>query len=111
MNSLKELNEIGAFVPDGLVKREIKFRLDKGSDEYTAVIHVRRLSIGSYDDINVGLEPDQTSRLAKLISTAVRLGENGEEVISYGKAYQLNRRLANAMLAAVTDVNGGAIKN
>lgn len=110
MNTLQSLKELeGAFMPDGLVPKQIKFRLASGGDEYTAEIFVRRLSIGTYDEINVGMEAGQTSKLAKLISSAIRLGEGGKEEISYTDAYQLNRRLANAMLLAITQVNGGAV--
>lgn len=109
IKGLNELKELGAFVPDELVKREIEFKID--GEEYKALIHVRRLSLGTHERIFLDGEPDEDSRSAKLISSAIRLGEDGKEELSYVDAYQLHRNLANAMLNAIADVNGGLRKN
>lgn len=111
MSSLKDLKAMGASVPDELVKVQIKFKLDKDGDEYEADIHIRRMSIGNYEAIYLNVEPDQQSQTARLLSEAVRLGEHGEERISYAEAYQFHPRLAAAMMKEVSRLNGGAPKN
>ena len=111
MSSLNDLRQIGAFVPDELVKKEIKFKLEDDADELVVDVHVRRLSVGTYEAIFIAAEPDKISRTAKLLSESIRLGENGEEILSYVDAYKLHPRIARAMTAAVNEVNGGERKN
>lgn len=111
MSNVKDLIDMGAFIPEGLVKKEIKFSLDKDDgDDISVTIHIRRLSIGAHEKIWESGQ-DGSSKTAKLLAAAVRLGENGEESMTYAQAYSLHPRLALAMSKAITEVNGGDRKN
>lgn len=99
--NLKELEKMGAFVPDAPVKKDIRFTLDT-DEEFTATIYVRKLSIGDYEKVFA----TKDDRTARAISAAVMLGD-GKERIPADKAYSLHPGLANAMLEAFYEVNGG----
>lgn len=102
MTTLKDLKALGGVVSEVPVEKEIKFTIDE--QEYTAKIHVKRLSIGDHEKL-FG-KGDDGERAAHLISHAVMLGEGGKERISFKDAYQLHPRLADAMINAVNEVNG-----
>lgn len=106
---LSELTVMGAFIPDGLVKKEIKFKLDDG-EERKHDIFIRRLSIGVHEQIWAGGDESQ-SRTARLLSAAVRLGEDGKEQMTYDQAFRLDSRIALAMTTAIQEVNGAERKN
>lgn len=108
MSQLKDLESLGGFIKEELVRKEIKFALDDGT-EHEAVIHVRRMSLGAYEKLLTS--HDKYGRSASIIAAAVTLGENGEEAIPVEKAYQLHKGLASPMLDAFTEVNGGKAKN
>lgn len=103
MSSLKELRAIGGFISAVPVKKEIKFNTD-GDDEYTATIHVRRLSAGDYETIFVA-ESEGRSRTASIISQCVTLGPAGKEKVSFEDAYRMHPNLAGAMVNAFNEVN------
>jgi len=104
---LQELESLGAFVSDALVKREIKFKLD-GDEELSATIYVKRLSMGEYEKLFVGKQADeQYGTSARIISEAVRLGEDGKEVIPVAKAFRLHKGIATAIIDAFNEVNRG----
>lgn len=110
MINLKQLNDLGAFVSEELVPREIKFKLDDDGEEVTAQIMVRRLSIGHYESMWADIKED-TSKTARMLAESIRLGENGTEKMTYEQAYQLHAKIALAMSEAVAAVNGGERKN
>jgi hypothetical protein len=107
MSSLKELRELGAFVPDELVQKEITFKLGGGDEaaEHTVTVFIRRLSIGSQEEIFLGGGDAERSRSAKMIAETVRLGEGGVEKITFVDAYRLEPAIALAMIQAVSEVN------
>lgn len=113
MSNLKDLASIGAFVKiDELVKKEIKFQLTDDGEELSALIHVRRLSIGIHEAIWLdGPGGANSSKTSRLLAEAIRLGENGEEKMTYELAYSLHPKIALAMSNAVSEVNGGDRKN
>lgn len=98
----KKLKEIGAFVPDVPVKREIKFKL--AGQEYDATIHVRQLSAGDYETIFLAGESGR-SQTAEVISKCVTLGDSGKEKISFEEAYKLHPSVAAAMIDSFNEVN------
>jgi len=110
VNTIKELTEMGAFVPDDLVKKTIKFKLTDEGEELEATVHVRQLSIGAHEDI-FRADPDQRSTTAKLLSEAIRLGPDGKERMSYQQAYKLHPKMARAMAKAIAEANGTDRKN
>lgn len=81
MSTLKELKALGGLVPTAPIKKEIKFKLD-GEDEFTASIHVKKLSVGDWEVIFLA-PGDERSRTAKLISETVTLGDDGKEKLSF----------------------------
>ena len=103
MSSLKDLRALGAFVSDKPVRKEIKFKLD-GDDDYTAIIHVKKLAIGDYETLFLMGNEDR-SRTAKVISEAITLGDDGKERIKFEDAYKLHPSLARAMIDAFNEVN------
>lgn len=109
MTSLKELQGMGAFAADGLIKKEIKFENDAG-EEVTAIIHVKQLSVGDMENFNRNLT-DKQMISAYRISEFVSLGEDGKERIAYKVAYQFKPSLAIAMVNALNEVNGSRPKN
>lgn len=106
MDSLQDLVNLNAFIPDSLVKRQITFKLEEGGEERTFDIHVRRLNLAVNEEIWAGGGPDNASKTARFISEAIRLGPNGEEKIPYEKAAELHPNIALAMSQAITAVNG-----
>lgn len=106
--SLKDLESLGAFVSDALVKKEIHFKLDDDT-EHTAVVHVKRLSMGEYEKLFVGKQADvmEYGTSARIIAEAVRLGEDGKEHIPVGKAFRLHKGIATAIIDAFNEVNRG----
>jgi hypothetical protein len=111
VSNLSDLKQLGAFVPDELVKKEIKFSLEEGGEELSAIIHVRRLSIGLHEAIWNDTPGSSASKTSRLLAEAIRLGENGEERLTYDQAFSLHPRVALAMSTAITEVNGGERKN
>ena len=103
MSSLKDLQNMGGFVSTVPVKKEIKFKID-GDDEFTAIIHVRKLSAGDYETLFVS-DSEGRSRTASVISQCVTLGESGKEKVSFEDAYRLHPNLATAMVNAFNEVN------
>lgn len=102
MTSLKELRELGGLVSEKPIKKDIKFKVEE--DEITAVVHVVRLGIGDYEKAVESKEGDR-SHMAHIISSFVRLGDNGAEKISYTDAYRLTPSLGGAMVQAFNEVN------
>jgi hypothetical protein len=107
MNSLKDLIDMKAFIPDELVPRQITFDLDDGKGAQTFDIFVRRMSIGVHEAIWADGGSLNPSKTARLLSEAIRLGEKGEEKLTYQQAFELNAKIALEMSKAITDVNGG----
>lgn len=102
MTSINDLKALGAFVTDAKVQREINFEID--GQEYSATIHVRRLSAGDYETLFMA-DTKGRSRTAEVISKAVYLGEGGNESLSFEDAYKLHPAVAAAMVNAFNEVN------
>lgn len=110
MKSLQELKDIGGFVDGTPQPREIAFRID-GKD-YTATIHVKRLSIGEWERTFGSKEGKAAkSRTAHVIATLVTLGEDGQETLTVNDAATLAIPLAEAMLRAACEANGIAVED
>lgn len=103
---LAELEARGGLVDASLVKKSITWKKideDGKEDALTFDIYVRKNSFGIIDAQLRAT--DDKSKTAILISNGIRLGENGDEAISYEKAYQLDPALAYAMVQAFMEVN------
>lgn len=103
MTSLKELKAMGAFIPDEPIKKEIKFRLDDGQ-EVSTTIFVKRLNIGEYESLFLSDKEDR-SRTAKMIAEGIRLGDKGQERLTFQQAFTLHPSIAGAMIGAFNEVN------
>jgi len=94
--NLAEIRNIGAFVSSMPVKQEIEWK------EHRFDVFVKRLSFG---DIETLYSVEEGSRSARMISTAILLGEN-QEAISYDDAFRLDVGLATKLIGAFNIVNG-----
>lgn len=94
--NLAEIRNIGAFVSSEPVKQEIQWK------EHRFEVFVKRLSFG---DIEALYSVEEGSRSARMIATAILLGEN-QEAISYEDAFRLDVGLATKLIEAFNIVNG-----
>lgn len=94
--NLAEIRNIGGFVSAEPVKHPVTW---KG---YTFDVFVKRLSFGDVENL-YGIE--DRSRSARMIATAILLGED-KEPISYEDAYRLDVGLATKLIEAFNEVNG-----
>lgn len=103
-SELERLRGVGGFVSKEAVRKEVKFKGDDG-EEYTAIIHVRKLSIGDYEQLHAEAKDGRFTN-SYAISRAVTLGENGDEPISQDVAESLSLSLGTALYEAFAEVNG-----
>lgn len=94
--NLAEIRNIGAFVSTEPVKQEIEWK------EHRFDVFIKRLSFGDVENL---YGSDDRSRSARMISTAILLGEN-QEAISYEDAFRLDVGLATKLIEAFNAVNG-----
>lgn len=110
MMDLKELEKKGAFVSDSLVKTSaIWRRFDKESDEVVedeVSFFVRQASWVAYQEI--GKEAKESAEEVNsdglLIAACIRLGESGEESLSYDQVVMLDAGLFNIFHNAVKEL-------
>lgn len=93
--NLAEIRNAGGFVSDEPVKSEIEWK------KHRFDVWVKRLSFGDVEAIYAN---DDSSRSARLISSAVLLGEN-KEPITYDDALRLDVSLATKLIEALNVVN------
>lgn len=103
--SIKSLEQMGAFVSAEPVLKTIKFKLD-GKEEHEAQVWVRALGLGEYEKLYTSRD-DVHGTSARVIAAAISFGEKGEERIPVDKAYLMHKGLANALIKAFHEVNGG----
>ncbi|MAS10300.1 phage tail assembly chaperone family protein, TAC [Salinisphaera sp.] len=103
MKSIREITESGGIISADLVKRSGTWR--HGGEEHEVEFYVRRLAFGDIDRVYNRDNPD-ASQSAELISMAIRLGDDGDEALTYEQAYQLNAGLAMLFSDHVMSVNG-----
>jgi hypothetical protein len=105
MLTINELREKGGLVSDVPVVQTITFRI--GDEEMTAEIFVRRISIGDQERIFRAdkMNGSDTGRVARMIAGCIRLGEQGEETLTYEDADRLHPAIAAAMVEAIKVVN------
>lgn len=94
--NLAEIRNIGAFVSAEPVKQGIEWK------KHRFDVFVKRLSFG---DIETLYSIEEGSRSARMISTAILLGEN-QEAITYDDAFRLDVGLATKLIEAFNIVNG-----
>lgn len=94
----------GAVVSGELVKKDIVWTRDVDGEEVTDsfAVFVKRPSFGDVERIFVG--GDDKSRSAAMISACIRMGEHGEELLTYDQAYQLVPSLAQLFSEAIKEV-------
>jgi len=96
---ISDLQNNGGIVESELVKRSGEWNGD------TVEFYVRMLSFGDVDKIYNSADLTM-SQAAELISKAIRLGDNGDEVLTYEQAYSLAPALATLFAEQVMQVNG-----
>ncbi len=113
MKTIEELKAVGGFVNGGPVTRSITFKID--GTEYEATVFVRPQSLGEQERMFARLREqtgdDDPRNMAVMIATLINLGEHGEESLTVEQANTLHPALGKALLDAITEVNGGLVKN
>lgn len=108
---LDDLEKKGGFVSPDLTKTTVEWvHIDPETNEIvtdTFEIFVKKISFGDLKRAYAGNDIESQSRLLAL---CVRLGEEGEEVLTYEKAYSLEGSLGLALIEAVNKVIGVADK-
>lgn len=99
--NLSEIRNAGGFIPSEPVKVPVEWK------EYQFDVFVKRLAFGDVESL---FGSDDRSRSARMIASAILLGEN-KEPISYEDAYRLDVSLATKLIEAFNSVNGPATKN
>lgn len=102
--NLKELRAKGAFVSEHPVKKSVTWKTEGGED-VAFDVYIKKLAFGDYERLFLS-ETDDRSRMARVLSETVKLGDEGKDAISYKDAYQLEKSLARSLLEAVNSVNG-----
>lgn len=105
MTNISDLKALGAFFSEAPVQKEIKFILD--GQEYDAKIWVKKVSAGDRDRLAKLSAGDDRSVTAVVISEIISLGEDGSEKLLLEDAFRLAPSLADAMMVAAKEVNGG----
>lgn len=104
---LEQLIARGGFVSPEPVKVHVKWERpdpetgETLTDEFD--VFVMRRSFGSVERLFTN--GDDKSKSALLLSECIRLGENGEERLSYEQAYQLDPSLASELIGAYNSVH------
>lgn len=101
---LADLQSLGAFVDTAPVKKTITWRATPDGEELTGEVFVVRQPFGEVERALGDLD-NERSRGAKLIAMSIRLGENGDEQLTYEQAYQLTPAFAWALVTAINEVN------
>lgn len=109
---LADLKKAGAFVSNEPVKTQVTWKTGKkdadGNDiEHTFDVFVIKHSFGTVEKIYSDKDEDR-SKWATLLSKSIKLGDKGEETLTYEAAFQLDQNLAFALLNAVNEANGTA---
>jgi hypothetical protein len=107
---LKQLQELGGFVPKLPIKRPVTWQPvnDDGTpkgDELTFDVFIRKLSFGALERLFDDKQPIDRQRMSAYIADAVSLGDEGKQRISYQQAMELEPTLATALMNAVGEVN------
>jgi hypothetical protein len=106
---LKQLQDLGGFVPQAPVIKEVAWSHlnDEGQEVTdTFTVHVKKLSAGMVEKLwaDAGKKPDQ-SYAARMITETIRLGDDGMSELTYEQAYLLDPSLAETLLEQVHAVN------
>lgn len=104
--NINDLMAAGGFVSEVPVKKTVTWKRkdEAGKDiESTFEMYVRKQSFGAVEAI-YGSEKDR-AKMSKYISESICDGE-GNEVIPYDKAMQLDPGLGTLFVKAINEVNG-----
>ena len=104
---LADLKAKGGCIDLTPVRKSITWKhTDESGAEATDTfdIWVSRLSFGVIDRLSKVNSTERSSN-AELIAASVRLGDTGEERLTYEVAYSLNASLALELVRAVAEVN------
>lgn len=105
---LNDLKKKGGVIEPELVKEHIKWtHRDKETGEIITDefdVFILKASWGAVSDVVSNDAPGYNASVG-MIAECVKLGESGEENLSYEDAYALDNSLAQQFLAAVNRVN------
>lgn len=106
--NVAELKAKGGFVPLAPVKRDVVWtrKTESGeTEELKFSVFIKKHSFGTIEQIWSG-DDDKRSKSAAYIAQSIRLGDKGQEALTYEDAYQLDTGLATVLIAAINEVNG-----
>lgn len=104
---LDELRARGGLIDPTLVKKNVNWRRvdeDGKGEDVNFDVFIRKNSFGLLDLANQ-MAREGKSRSATVISNGVRLGETGEEEMTYEDAYNLEPSLSLVLFQAFMDIN------
>ena len=106
---LNQLREKGGFVSLTPVSQEVSWTRPSPEGEDvtdTFTVRIKKFSAGAIERLwaDSGKAKDQSSS-AYLISKAVFLGDEGEQMLGYDDAFQLDPTLAEALIETIDKVN------
>ncbi len=100
--NIADLEKLGAFVSPTMDKIPVEWKHNVDGEERidNFDIHIKKLSFGAFDRIYAISNKDK-STTALLISESIRLGDKGEQALSYEDAERLDPSLAFAINDAI----------
>lgn len=101
---LSELKKQGGVIAETHIEKEVKWVNAEG-EQLVFNVFVRKMSFGDVEKFWDTKFKEDESKTARYISQFLRLGEKGDEILSYNDAFQLEPVLAGAFLNAIKDVN------
>lgn len=104
---IDELRARGGLIDSTLVKKSVVWKKvdeDGKSEDVSFDIFVRKNSFGLFDLANQQAREGK-SRSATVIANGIRLGERGEEEMTYEDAYNLEPSLSVVLFQAFMEVN------
>lgn len=101
MLTINSLKETGSFVSDVPVKKHIEWEID--GEKYNGDIFIRQLGIEEWNRLFITGDKDRL--VSASLAAVIRLGENGDEVLTIDQAAKIHPALAGAMMSAARETH------
>lgn len=105
--NLQSLLAAGAFISGDYVRKNVKWNHVNDNQEETVTdfdVFVKRDQSAADFEFIYRPRDDESSIMVRRVSRLIRLGENGEEAISYATADQFHTGLLLALVGAINEV-------
>lgn len=105
--NLQQLQDKGGFVKKDLIKTAVEWaHEDPVSGEMVTDTFDIFVKPASFGDVKRAISDNDKEMQCHLLAACVRLGEEGEEELTYEQAYQLETSLGLALIEAVNKAIG-----